>query len=120
MENFLVNMAVVKVNWDSSQKDLLDNYIPLVAYTLKVYNYDIISLENFKSEFKNVAEFDIPTGAIASLLKRASKRYGFITRNAEGLYVINRRSLPTSRYEEIRDNELRKYYGLKDKFIQVL
>lgn len=111
-------MAIVKVNWDSSEKDLLDNYIPLVAYILKIYRNDIISLEDFKNQFAKVAEFEMPTGAIASLLKRASKRHGFITKNAKGLYIINRASLPSSRYEEIRDNEIRKYNGLKDRFLE--
>ena len=99
MEKFFVNMAIVKVNWDSSEKDLLDNYIPLVAYALKVYKYDVISLEDFKGEFRKVAEFEMPTGAIASLLKRASKRHGFLTKNTDGLFVINRNKLPSSQYE---------------------
>jgi len=118
VEKFLVNMAIVKVNWDSSEKDLLDNYIPLVAYVLKNYCNDIISLEEFKGEFTKVAEFEMPTGAIASLLKRASKRHRFIKKNAAGLFVINRASLPVSRYEEIRDKEIRKYNSLKDKFVE--
>ena len=33
METFLVNMAIVKVNWDRAEKVLIDNYIPLVAGT---------------------------------------------------------------------------------------
>jgi hypothetical protein len=61
VEKFLVNMAIVKVNWDSSEKDLLDNYIPLVAYVLKIYRNDIISLEEFKDELTRVAEFEMPT-----------------------------------------------------------
>lgn len=55
MENFLVNMAVVKVNWDKSQKDLLDNYIPLVAYALKGYKHDVISLDAFNGYSGHVA-----------------------------------------------------------------
>jgi len=118
VEKFLVNMAIVKVNWDSSEKDLLDNYIPLVAYVLKIYRNEFISLEDFKDEFTKVAEFEMPTGAIASLLKRASKRHRLITKNAAGLFVINRASLPATRYEETRDKEIRKYNGLKDTFTE--
>ena len=30
MDRFLINMAIIKVNWNRSRSDLLDNYIPLV------------------------------------------------------------------------------------------
>ena len=70
----------------------------------------------FKTEFKKVAEFTIPTGAIASLLKRANK-LGFISKKEDGSYLINSKSLPSSQYEEIRDREIRKYNGLKNNFI---
>jgi len=73
MDKFLVNMAVVKVNWDKSQGDILDNYIPLIAYALSKMEDETISVEEFKGTFRAVAEFDIPTGAIITLLKRAEK-----------------------------------------------
>ena len=78
MENFLVNMAVVKVNWDKGGQTILDNYIPLLAYTLKSYAHEIISLEDCKAAFAKVAEFKMPTAALATLLKRAIKKYSIV------------------------------------------
>jgi hypothetical protein len=118
MDSFLVNMAVVKVNFDKTGQALLDNYIPLVAYVLKKYKYDVISIEDFKVEFCRVAEFKIPSAAIGTLLKRANVKYGFVKRCTDGTYQINRESLPSSDYEEVRDKEVRKQNALKIKFIE--
>ncbi len=117
MENFLVNMAVIKVNWDRTGQAILDNYIPLVAYALKRYKHDVISLEDFRDEFRKVAEFEIPTAAVGTLLKRASRKYDFIKKDSHGTYKISCNSLPSSEYEAIRDEELRKYSGLRSSFV---
>lgn len=116
MEKFLVNMAVVKVNWDQSQQDILDNYIPLVSYTLYQHPSDIVSLEEFKEKFRELAEFDIPTGAIISLLKRASKKHGLLQKQQHGQYEIDRKRLKSNTYAETRDSERRKYNQLKRAF----
>jgi len=117
MDKFLVNMAVIKVNWDTSQGDILDNYIPLIGYTLLHTTEDVVSVEEFKVRFREVAEFDIPTGAIITLLKRASKKYGYIKKQQGGTYHINKDAIENSDFVAKRDTEQRKYNQLKDTFI---
>jgi len=116
MEKFLVNMAVVKVNWDHSQNDILDNYIPLVAHALQQHEDDTLSLEEFKTHFRKVSEFDIPTGAIISLLKRASKKYDLVQKGSHGTYKLNRKNLDQSSYIQARDRETRRYNQMKSAF----
>lgn len=118
MDKFLVNMAVVKVNWDKSQGDILDNYIPLIAYALTKMEDDIISVEKFKEIFRAVAEFEIPTGAIITLLKRAAKKYGYLERREHGTYGINRKKLEHNDFVKNREAEQRKYHQLKNSFIR--
>ncbi|MCW8955552.1 MAG: hypothetical protein OQL09_01615, partial [Gammaproteobacteria bacterium] len=117
MDKFLVNMAVVKVNWDTSQGDILDNYIPLIGYTLLSTVEDVLSVEEFKIRFREAVEFDIPTGAIITLLKRASKKYGYIEKQQGGIYHINKKRIENSDFIAKRDAEQRKYNQLKNAFI---
>jgi len=117
MDKFLVNMAVVKVNWDTSQGDILDNYIPLIGYVLRHTTEDVVSVEEFKTKFREVAEFDIPTGAIITLLKRALKKYRYIEKQQSGIYRIKKDAIENSEFIAKRDTEQRKYNQLKTAFI---
>lgn len=117
MDKFLVNMAVVKVNWDDSQGDILDNYIPLIAYTLGQMKNKTVSVEEFKQKFQEVAEFIIPSGAIITLLKRAAKKYGYLTSGQSGTYEIDHKRINDNEFVRIRDAEQRKYNQLKDTFL---
>lgn len=116
MDKFLVNMAVIKVNWDSSEGDILDNYMPLVEHTLATSPNDTVSVEEFKERFRSVAEFAIPTGAIVTLLKKSEKKYKYIERQQGGVYKINRGCVKDSNLEVTRDVEQRKFHQLKSAF----
>lgn len=116
MDKFLVNMAVIKVNWDRSEGDILDNYIPLIAHALSTSPEETVSLEEFRKRFRSIADFDIPTGAIVTLLKRSAKKYGYIEKQQDGLYRIDRDRIKDSNFLETRDIEQRKYNQLKNTF----
>lgn len=117
MDRFLVNMAVVKVNWDTKGNDILDNYIPFVHEALDKMEANIFSANDFKEKFIEIAEFKIPTGAVFSLLKRASKKHQLIEKQSGGVYTIQRDRIKTSNYSQVRDAEQRRYNGLVKKFV---
>lgn len=118
MERLLINMAIVKVNWDRSGADLLENYIPLLAYALSECSGTTASLSEIRTHFRQVAEFEVPTAALGTLVKRAAKRHGFLTREHDGTYQICRDKLPDRQYLSLRDSELRKYQALKHAFVE--
>ncbi|MCW4151220.1 hypothetical protein OM427_16960 [Halomonas sp. 18H] len=117
MNRFLVNMAVVRVNWDKKGSDILDNYIPLVHETLDGMPEDIFSIDEFKAKFVDIAEFKIPTGAVLSLLKRASQKYQLLEKQPQGIYRIRRDRIQSSNFSVMRDAEQRRYNGLVQKFV---
>jgi len=117
MDRFLVNMAVVRVNWDKKGSDILDNYIPLVHEALDKMNADIFSVDEFKEKFVEIAEFKIPTGAVLSLLKRATNKYQLLEKQPHGIYKIQRDRVKSSNFSNMRDAEQRKYNGLVQKFV---
>lgn len=118
MERLLINMAIVKVNWDHSGADLLENYIPLLAHVLWECKETTVSLQEIRTHFREVAEFEIPIAALGTLAKRASKKHGFLARRQDGTFEICREKLPEQRYRDVRDLELRKYYALRNAFVQ--
>lgn len=118
MERLLINMAIVKVNWDRSGADLLENYIPLLAYALSECSTETASLSEIRTHFRQVAEFEVPTAALGTLVKRAAKRHGFLTRDHDGTYQICKEKLPDRQYLSLRDTELRKYQALKHAFVE--
>ncbi|MCI5157164.1 MAG: hypothetical protein D3906_01765 [Candidatus Electrothrix sp. AUS1_2] len=116
MDRFLVNMAIVRVNWDRNRSDILDNYIPLVHEALNKLNDATFSIDDFKEKFMEIAEFSIPTGAIISLLNRSMKKYGMLEKERTGIYRIIKEKLKSSGISEIRDSEQRKYNKLIKTF----
>lgn len=117
MDRFLVNMAVVRVNWDKKGSDILDNYIPLVHETLGMMTVDVFSVDEFKEKFVEIAEFKIPTGAVLSLLKRATNKYQLLEKQPHGIYKIQRDRVKSSNFSTLRDAEQRRYNGLVQKFV---
>ena len=117
MERLLINMAIVKVNWDHSGADLLENYIPLLAYAVSECKTTTASLDEIRKHFRSVAEFEVPIAALGTLIKRASKKHGFLSRQPDGTFEICRDKLPDQQYLNLRDTELRKYQALKHSFI---
>lgn len=111
-------MAIIRVNWDKRGMTFLDNYMPLVCDVLDKTEKDIFSVNDFAEKFKEVAEFNIPTGAVISLLKRATLRHQLLERQSNGVYQIRRASIHKSDFSELRDAEQRKYRGLVDRFVR--
>lgn len=121
MNRFIVNMAVVKVNWDrSASAPFLDNYLPLVTYTLRNMPVDIVTVQEFKRIFEETADFAVPHNVALVLLNRAMKKYDAITRSANGTYSINRDALPESDYIANRDREENEFRKLTDRFLDYL
>ncbi|MEH6639044.1 MAG: hypothetical protein V7717_07230 [Porticoccaceae bacterium] len=117
MDRFLVNMAVVRVNLDRKGTDILDNYMPLVHETLSNMESNVFSVDEFKAKFAEIAEFKIPTGAVLSLLKRATSKYDLLSKKPQGVYEIDRSNLKEVNYTLLRDAEQRKYNELVSKFV---
>ncbi|WEL40335.1 hypothetical protein P0D91_18695 [Pseudomonas sp. CBSPBW29] len=116
MQNLLVNLAIVKAN---SEKNLgvLDNYIPIFAFCLKQIKTEFVSVAEVQEKFAELAEFKAPQAVLLSLIKRSTKKYKFLDRVEGGAYKILRDNLPIDEYERIRDSEIRKFNGLKAKFV---
>ena len=116
MENFLINMAIVKVNWDVSQQSPIDTYLPLIGYAISKCKSDIISYDEISQILDEVAEFSIPKGALTVLLNRSAKAKYKYVKKEHGAYIRNLPALKELRFEETRDHVTRSHNALKIKF----
>lgn len=117
MNRLIVNMAVVKVNWDqSASAPFLDNYLPLVLHALKELESDEISTHEFKIKFEAIADFRIPQNVILVLLNRVIKKYEAIKKSRANIYIIDRDKLPESNYLESRHQQERLFRSLLSNF----
>ncbi|MBZ5488956.1 hypothetical protein HW452_15640 [Halomonas aquamarina] len=78
---------------------------------------DVFSVDEFKEKFIEIAEFKIPTGAVLSLLKRATNKYQLLEKQPHGIYKIQRDRVKSSNFSTLRDAEQRRYNGLVQKFV---
>ena len=116
MNRFLVNLAIIKVNWDRSQSDLLDNYMPLLSYAISSLSTDIVSAVEIRKKIAAVADITLPYSAVITLLKRAeSKRYGFVVREGK-LVKRNPTKLVSGDYLKVRDLMETEFEALKVNF----
>ena len=109
-------MAVIRVNWDQKGASFLDNYVPFVHEALDRLETDIFSIDDFKNNFKEIAEFSIPTGALLSLLKHAERKYELIERQRSGEYKIVKERLSNDNFSSIRDEQQEKFRRLATSF----
>lgn len=116
MEKFLINMAIVKVNWDVSQQSPIDTYMPLIGHAISKCGSDIISRDEVSKILDEIAEFNIPQGALTVLLNRAAKAKYKYVKKEHGAYIRNLPALEELRFEETRDHVARSHNALKIKF----
>lgn len=118
MNRLIVNMAVIKVNWDQAiAAPFLDNYLSIVIYALKQMTGDAVTVHEFREKFSGVADFSIPYNVALVLLNRVMKKHKCISRTASGIYVIEKNKLPESDYIETRNRQERSFNQLSDHFI---
>lgn len=109
-------MAIIKVNWDESRRDILDNYLPLAGYAVKCCDGDVVALEDVEAKLRDIADFKIPRGAIITLLKRATRiRYPYVKKQNHN-YVKVPENLSKLNYESLRDEQTRRFNALKIAF----
>lgn len=70
----LVSLAVLKVNWDSTKKSYLDNFIPFIVECLKTTESDVVSVPEIKKILEEMFGIILPHNVLNKLVFRAAKR----------------------------------------------
>lgn len=114
LEESLISLAVLKVNWDQRGKDYVDNFIPFVAEGLRRCPQDHVSVAQLQEVMKGAFGLVIPQGALNTLLRRA-ERYGYVRRE-RGVYIRVLDAIPAT-FSAEREAVARQQRALTDKLI---
>lgn len=116
MSQLLATLAVIKVNWDLKRDDVAANLMPLVGYAIKTLPSDVVSSEDVRRRMREVAEFDLPTGAVSYLIRRAAKpKYAYLQADG-GVYRRRPENLLTLDFEKRRAAVTTRLNGLFEAF----
>lgn len=100
-EALLLNLAIIKVNWDEN-RDIVHNFMPIVGYAISRLPTDTVSTDGLKEIIQDVAHFGIPTGALESLIRRASRNpYGYVRREGAAYKRVTQK-IPVANFESER------------------
>lgn len=114
-ESLLLNLAIIKVNWDD-QKDIVHNFMPIVGYAISQLSREVVSTEELKEKIQEVANFRIPTGALESLIRRASRSpYKYVEKKEHSYHRI-KQNIPLDDFEKERQSVSESYDHLFNSF----
>lgn len=73
----IVSLAFIKTNWDLRRKGYLDNFVPIIAESLRFLKQDIISLEELQESMRQQFGLSVPQSAVEAILKRTKNTNTF-------------------------------------------
>ena len=112
----IVSLAFIKTNWDIRQKSYLDNFVPIVAESLRFLKQDIISLQELKESVIQQFGLRIPQSTIEVILKRM-KKYKYVQVD-QGIYKRNNDELAKLDFHDIRQTVMEKHEKLINALIE--
>lgn len=111
----IVSLAFIKTNWDLHQKGYLDNFIPIIADSMKYLVQDIIVLQELQDTIEHQFGLKIPQNAIESILKRAKKNHYVIVE--QNVYKRNNEKLAELDFRTVRQSVIEKHEKLVSALI---
>jgi hypothetical protein len=80
-------LAFLKVNWEREGKDYLDNFIPLVAESIRVANLTVVTAEAVQEALRHRFGLELPLHPLNVVLSRARKA-GLLRQEHRVLYPV--------------------------------
>jgi hypothetical protein len=74
MNRTLLSLAILKTNWDSYQKDYIENFVPFVATLISRKQYTELDDKQLSEDFQKEFGLIIPAHPTITILNRAAKR----------------------------------------------
>ena len=108
----IIGLAILKVNWETGQRDYLDNFVPMVVECLRSESRDVISLPDLQQDVLSRFNLRLPLNPLRTILRKAS-RQGFVNLR-DGVYEIARDAVAGTSFA---DTEASKYRSVKTPII---
>lgn len=106
----ILSMALLKVNWDYSRKDYLENFVPIVAECIRLSQEDVVSLPDLQQQLLTRFGLRFPQNAIRVILRRVGKQ-GYI-RSENRVYMRNPGKLARLQFHDAQQRVLQMHGAL--------
>jgi hypothetical protein len=108
----LTSLAVLKANWDVRGQDYLQTFVPLIAETIRLSPYELISLSSVQQQLQMTFGLLLPQNVIDALLRRLF-RGGLIKMSQKSkLYERDRDALAALNFKAVQQEFLRRHDAL--------
>lgn len=109
----VISLAILKVNWDTTQTGYLDNFVPFVAESIRVLSSDVVSIPEVQAELRNQFSLQLPQSVITAILLRV-KKLGYI-RAENRVYLRNSDVLATLNFHQVQQDVVRMHGALIER-----
>ncbi len=106
----LISLAILKVNWDRERKDYLENFVPLVAESLRALSSDAVSLIDLQATVRGNFGLDLSQSSLKTILGRVKKR-GYV-RLSNGAYFRDPNALAKLNFRDVQRQVLKQHEAL--------
>jgi hypothetical protein len=112
-ETAITSLAILKVNWETSRRDYIANFVPFVSEALRTAPQDEVALPDLQKTVETSFGLRIPRGALKTILGRLAKNGAVSVR--QGIYRRNATALDSTAFLEARTKALREHDVLVTK-----
>jgi hypothetical protein len=109
----LASLAILKVNWDTHQRDYIGNFVPFAAECLRELSSEEVSLQELRELVFEKWGLAIPNGPMRTIMARAAKEG--LVEVGQGVYVRLERALQQPSIAPARDRVMREQAELVNK-----
>jgi hypothetical protein len=102
------SLAVLTVNADKLKAGYLDNFVPMVAETIRLYRPKVIALAEVRTELRQRFRLNLPIDSIRLILDRL-RRQQLVVRTSDSTLVPDEVALDKLQFHKIQQEVLRTY-----------
>lgn len=106
----LISLAILKVNWDLEKKDYLENFVSIVAESVRLLPEDVVSLAELQEAVRRHFGIELAQNSLRIILNRA-KRRGFVQQK-DGAYYKNVAALDALNFRDVQHQVLSMHDAL--------
>ena len=110
------SLAILKVNYDQRGRDFIDNFVPFAVESLRQAGAPGTTAAATQAVFRDTFGIAIPQGAVASILKRATRRE-LATSGTNGRFFITAAGSESKDLASARDGVVREQRGLIERLV---
>jgi hypothetical protein len=115
-DRILTSLAILKANWDETQRSYLDNFLPFIADCMNAFETDEVTAAQLSRQMVERFRIPLPDGVIQTLLRKAA-RQGLGTR-AHGRFTIDRGAVARFDLTRQRSDAMRREEALIERLVR--